>query len=165
MNLKKWALLAEILGGIAVVVSLMFVGYQVQQSNEQAALNTTALQVTAYQQLVDGISGFNVQTIQNSELRSVRMKVDAGAEIEELNPEEQEILNAFLYLAYRNGDLAYLQYKKGIIDEDRLRSGMGLLVNYLEIPTVRRHWDQAKDGFVAEYRNYIDHLVEENRAQ
>jgi len=162
LDLRRWALFAEISGGIAVVVSLIFVGYQVQQSNEQAALNTTALQVTAYQQLIDGISEFNVQTMQNPELRAVRMKVDAGAAIEELNPEEQAIFNAFLYLAYRNGDLAFLQFQKGIIDENRLRSGMGLLVNYLEVPTVRQHWDQAKGGFVAEYRNYIDHLVEEN---
>ncbi|MDJ0940468.1 MAG: hypothetical protein QNJ00_11965 [Woeseiaceae bacterium] len=161
MNLQKWALLAEILGGIAVVVSLIFVGYQIQQSNEQAALNTTALQVTAYQQLIDGISEFNTQTIQNQELRSARIKVEAGAQFDELSAEEQEIFNAFLYLAYRNGDLAYFQFQKGIIDEERLRSGMGLLVNYLALPTVRRHWDERKEGFVTEYRDYIDQLIED----
>jgi hypothetical protein len=165
LDLRKWALLAEILGGIAVVVSLIFVGYQVQQSNEQAALNTTALQVTAYQQLIDGISGFNVETIQNPELRAVRIKIEEGASIAELNPEERQIFNAFLYLAYRNGDLAFLQFQRGIIDEKRLRSGMGLLVNYLEYPTVRQHWDQAKSSFVEEYRNYIDYLVQENRTR
>ena len=160
-NLEKWALVAELTGGFAVVVSLVFVGYQIQQSNEQAALNTTALQVTAYQQLIDGISDFNIQTIQNPELRSVRMSVEAGADFEDLTLEEREIFNAFLYLAYRNGDLAYLQFQKGIIDEERLRSGMGLLVNYLRIPTVRQHWDEAKNGFVADYRDYIDRLVDE----
>ncbi len=70
MKLQKWALLAEILGGIAVVVSLIFVGYQVQQSNEQAALNTSALRLAAYQQLIEGISEFNIQTLQNAELRA-----------------------------------------------------------------------------------------------
>ena len=44
---RKWALIAEILGAVAVVVSLGFVGYQLQQSNEQAALNTRALELAA----------------------------------------------------------------------------------------------------------------------
>ena len=164
MDLKKWALLAEVLGGIAVVISLIFVGLQVQQSNEQAALNTNALRLTAYAQLVDGISNFNIQSLQNAELRAVRNKLEAGVQIDELDADEQQIINAFLYLAYRNGDLAYMQYSQNIIDEERLLSGMGLLVDYLAKPTVKAHWDQAKQGFVAEYRNYIDQLVENTKS-
>jgi hypothetical protein len=164
LDLKKWALLAEVLSGIAVVISLIFVGLQVQQSNEQAALNTDAVRLTAYAQLIDGISDFNIQTLQNAELRAVRNKLEAGAQIDELDPDEQQIIKAFLYLAYRNGDLAYMQYSQGIIDEERLLSGMGLLVDYLAMPTVRTHWDQAKQGFVAEYRNYIDQIVEDTKS-
>lgn len=37
MKLEKWALIAEIIGGIAIVVSLLFVGLQVRQSNSLAA--------------------------------------------------------------------------------------------------------------------------------
>lgn len=164
MNLQKWALIAEILGGIAVVLSLIFVGYQVQQSNEQTALNTNALRLTAYSQLIDGISEFNIQTLQNADLRAVRIKLEAGTTIDELDPEEGQIINAFLFLAYRNGDLAYMQYRQGIIDEERLRSGMGLLVNYLAIPTVGAHWNEVKEGFVADYRNYIDQRVEDAKS-
>ena len=146
------------------MISLIFVGLQVQQSNEQAALTTNALRLTAYAQLVDGISDFNIQTLQNAELRSVRTKLEAGTQLDELNPDEQQIINAFLFLAYRNGDLAYMQYSQGVIDEERLISGMGLLINYLAFPTVRAHWDRVKMGFVAEYRTYIDQLVENTKS-
>ncbi len=128
MKLQKWALIAEILGAVAVVVSLGFVGYQLQQSNEQAALNTRVLELAAYQQLIVGISEFNLTTIQSPDLRVVREKLESGAE---LSADEASILNAFLYLAYRHGDLAYLQYQQRMIDEERLRSGLGLLINYL----------------------------------
>lgn len=37
MKLQKWALIAEIIGGIAIVVSLVFVGLEVRQSNSLAA--------------------------------------------------------------------------------------------------------------------------------
>lgn len=153
MKLEKWALIAEIVGGIAIVVSLIFVGYEVRQ-------NTQATQIAAYQQLINGISEFNIQTLENPDLRAVRNKLVSGANIKELNPDEQQIINAFLYLAYRNGDMAYMQYRGGLIDEERLISGMGLLVDFLELPTVQSHWNQAKSGFVEEYSDYIDGLNE-----
>ena len=158
VNLQKWAFIAEISGAAAVVVSLLFVGYQIMQSNEQAALNTRALEMTAYQQLIDGISDFNVLTIENEVLRSARQKLRSG---KELNADESEVINAFLYLAYRNGDLAFHQYEQEIIDEDRLRSGLGLLINLLQLPFVQAHWEQAKSGFTKSYQEYIDGLIDE----
>ena len=158
MNLQKWALIAEILSAVAVVASLAFVGYQLQQSNEQTALNTRALELAAYQQLIERISDFNLTTIENPELRIVREKIQSGSE---LSRDEASILNAFLYLAYRNGDLAYLQHEQGIIDEQRLRSGLGLLINLLQLPVVQKHWEGAQQGFVDSYRDYINQLIAE----
>ncbi len=158
MNLQKWALIGEISGAIAVVVSLGFVGYQLQQSNEQAAVSTRALERAAYQQLIEGISELNLATIQSPELRDAREKLSSGAE---LTTDEASVLNAFLYLAYRNGDLAYLQYQQGIIDEQRLLSGLGLLINYLHLPLVQAHWEGAQEGFVDSYRDYINQLITE----
>ena len=157
-QIQKWALIAEILSAVAVVVSLGFVGYQLQQSNEQAALNTRTLQLAAYQQLIVGISEFNLSTIRSSDLRVVREKVESGAE---LNTDEASILNAFLFLAYRNGDLAYLQYQQGFIDEQRLLSGLGLLINFLYLPLVQAHWEDNQEGFVDSYRDYINQLIAE----
>ena len=158
MKLQKWALVAEISGAFAVVLSLVFVGYQLKQGNEETALNTQALELNAYQQLIERIADFNLSTIEYPELRAVRAKVEAG---ETLSQDEGDIFNAFLFLAYRNGDLAYMQFERGIIDEERLRSGMGLLVNYLEFPAVQAHWERAKSGFVPSYRAYIDSLIAE----
>ena len=158
MNLQKWALIAEILGGVAVIASLGFVGYQLQQSNEQTALNTRALELAAYQQLIERISDFNLITIQSPELRVAREKIRSGAEF---SSDEAGVLNAFLYLAYRNGDLAFLQYEQGIIDEQQLRSGLGLLINFLELPLIQKHWEGAQQGFVDSYRDYINQRIVE----
>jgi len=158
VNLQKWALIGEISGAVAVVVSLVFVGYQLKQSNEQSAQNTRALELSAYQQLIDGISDFNALTIENIELRVARQKLRAGAQ---LDSDEMEVINAFIYLAYRNGDLAYLQYQRGLIDEERLRSGLGLLVNLLDLPFVQAHWKQARSGFTESYQSFVNKLIEE----
>ena len=56
MKLERWALIAEIVGGVAIVLSLIFVGLQVRQSAEQTALNTDAIRADAIQSLVGQIS-------------------------------------------------------------------------------------------------------------
>jgi len=43
-SLQKWALIAEIIGGFAVVLSLLFVGFEIRQSSEETALNTLAIE-------------------------------------------------------------------------------------------------------------------------
>jgi len=40
MKLEKWALIAEIIGGLAIVLSLVFVGVQLQQTNQLNRANT-----------------------------------------------------------------------------------------------------------------------------
>ena len=146
----------EFIGAITVVATLFYLAVQVRHGNEQTALNTRAQNLAAYQQLCERISEFNLITIQNPELRAVRKQVEAG---EELSSDEASILSAFLFLVYRNGDLAYLQYEQGIIDESRLRSGLGLLSIYLHFPFVQAHWKRAQEGFVDSYRDYIDQLI------
>ena len=148
---RNWRTVAQLSGIAAVVVSLLLVVYELRQT--QISIN-----VAAYQQLIENISEFNLTTIENPEIGIVREKVRLGVP---LNRDDASIYNAFLYLAYRNGDLAYLQYEQGIIDEQRLRSGLGLLINSLQEPIVQKHWEGAQAGFVASYRDYINQLIVE----
>jgi hypothetical protein len=50
-KLQEYALIAEIIGGIAIVASLIFVGFQVQQTADETALNTRQMQAMAFQDL------------------------------------------------------------------------------------------------------------------
>ena len=57
VDLKKWALLAEILGGIGIIISVMYLGYQVSQNttNIQAAnaLLISSETIASRQSLID----------------------------------------------------------------------------------------------------------------
>ena len=101
-------------------------------------------------------TGLNIETSIEAEIQRLAHEAIAA-----LNTDEASILNAFLFLAYRNGDLAYLQYQQGFIDEQRLLSGLGLLINFLYLPLVQAHWEDNQEGFVDSYRDYINQLIAE----
>ena len=47
-RLKKWALISEIIGGIAVVVSLVFLILEIKHNTRESKLNTQAIEISVY---------------------------------------------------------------------------------------------------------------------
>lgn len=56
MKLKKWALVAEIVGGITIVLSLIFVGYEIQQNSRTQIRATTQTVVSEYNAALETLS-------------------------------------------------------------------------------------------------------------
>lgn len=65
----------ESIGLIAVIASLIFVGIETRNGAIQAELNTEALEMTAYQQMIDSINDMNALAIENPQLRNAIRKV------------------------------------------------------------------------------------------
>ena len=156
-RLKKFVPIAEIASAIAVVLSLIFVGFEIRSSTDQAVLNTRALEIAAYQELMDNIADMVVITIQNPEIFELMMK--ARTNHNALTEMERHRINALLFLRFRHGDIAYFQYERGAIDEPRLRSALAPLRSELNYLYARNRWARVQGVFVESYRNYINQLI------
>ena len=156
-KLQRWALTAEVIGGIAIVISLIFVGYQVRQSTHQAALNRSALETATYQDLNQSISNLNLVLIQDPGLAEL---VDKWESDEKMNRLEQTRVFLFLINVFRHGDMAFYQYQKGSIDEESLNSVLRITLGRLRIPRSRNAWDRHKKAYRPDYAAYIDALLE-----
>ena len=62
----------------AVIASLIFVGIETRNGAIQAELNTEAIEMAAYQQLIDSINDMNALMIEQPQLRNAIQKVDDG---------------------------------------------------------------------------------------
>lgn len=153
--------LLEGIGFIAIIASLVFVGIESRNSTHQAFLNTQALEIAAYQELMDNIAEMNILIIQDPEVAAFMHKVYSTSE--ELTELEQFRFSRAAYLRFRHGDMAFFQYQRGAIDEARLRSSLEVL--NLSNPRVRAFWEQVKRNFVGSYRAYIDQLIDERDAR
>ena len=65
-------------GLFAVIASLIFVGIETRNGAIQAELNTEAIEMAAYQQLIDSINDMNALMIEQPQLRNAIQKVDDG---------------------------------------------------------------------------------------
>lgn len=149
--------LLEGIGFIAIIASLVFVGIETRNSTKQAALNTQALEIAAYQELMDNIAEMNILVVQDPEVAALMRKVyDPSQELTEL---EQYRFSRAAFLRFRHGDIAFFQYQRGAIDEERSRSSLKVL--NLSNPRVRAFWEHVQINFVEAYRSYINQLLEE----
>jgi len=77
---------------------------------------------------------------------------------EELTDVEAFRLSRAFFLRFRHGDMAYFQYERGVIDEDRLRSALRPLS--LGEPHARAFWERHQDNFTKGYQDYLNALIE-----
>lgn len=158
-KLQEYALLAEILSATAVVASLIFVGFQVQQQSEETALNTRAIETAAYQDLISQIGLINTVVIENGDFADIRAKGFSGEDFD--NPGERSRFTAYANLVVRHGDLAYRQYTQGLISENDLKSVLTPLTQMIPASEeFRNRWIGLTPGLNTEYVEYIEPLIE-----
>jgi hypothetical protein len=158
MTREQWKDLLEGIGLVAIVASLIFVGIETHNSTKQAELNTQALEIAAYQKLMDNIAELNLLTVANPDVAALMFK--AFNTEEELTDLESYRFTRAAYARFRHGDMAFFQYQRGAFSAERLSSVIRVI--NLSNPRVREFWETRQRNFVEPYRNYINSLIQEN---
>ena len=157
MTRENWKDGLESIGFAAIIASLIFVGIETRNSTKQAALTTQALEISAYQDLIDNIVEMNVLSLQDPEVAAFLFKIYATSE--ELTELEQFRFNRSAFQKLRHGDMAFFHYQRGAIDEARLRSVLNVM--RLGNPRMREFWERQQIMFIPAYRDYINNLIAE----
>ena len=141
MKLEKWALLAEIVSAICIVLSLVFVGFQVRQGAEATDNNTEAARSQVRESMM------------NAELSVLNMGADHPYLLRfDFNPDEhseQEIgrATAYFFIMLRTREHFWVQYDSGFLDETTYRSYRNVLLQMLaNSDFYRRNWMNQTNG-------------------
>lgn len=153
MKLKEMALVAEIFTAVAVVISLIFVGLQVKQAAVETSLNTRAIQTNSYQDLTAQINSLSIAVASNPRLAEL-----IAQDLPDISPEQLQLNNYFLGI-FRQGELAYIQFESGIINEESLRSMLGPVYNALtNSSSASSLWPMVR-SLNPRYRVFVDALL------
>jgi hypothetical protein len=146
INLRSAALVAEIVGGLAVIVSLIFVGVQLAQANK---LERNA----AMQRHVEAVTNLQTTAIERPALIEAFRKAAQG---EELSIPERINVESFLMYSDRTGEGLYLQYLDGQIEPDLWEAHRAQGRPLHNSPTARAVWAARRMWFTPRYRAFRD---------
>ena len=155
MKLKEWALVAEITGAVGIIISLVFVGYQIQQGTEETSLNTRAIEASAFQDLTSQILNLNLSVIETPDLSEIFFKQTCSKE--DLSVLDSQRMAQIGIYSLRHGDMAFYMYQQGLIDEQRLRNSLAIVLTTLASSEIARNlWNNSKQVYSPDFVAYVD---------
>ncbi len=146
MKLEKSALIAEIVGGLAIVVTLVFLIMEVRGNSE--AIRAHTAQATF---------GISAESFYYPEGNLALDKMLLG---EELSAEEFSHATSLLAAIFTTFDNHYYQYRQGTLDEEIHEAYRARLELVLESDGVREFWDDLRPLHTRAFQAYVDAVLE-----
>ncbi len=150
MKLKKWALIAEIVGGIAIVLSLAFVGYEIRLNNQRQVQSTTQSIVSDYSVYVSLIA-------EDAALACIYVR--GGQDYLGMTGADRVRFSALWISILRVVEDMYYQEKAGYVDS-RIWSGIDATMREsMQLPGMQQWFAQRGDWFSAEFREFLSGMI------
>ena len=152
LQLSEWASFAEIISAIAVIISLLYVGYQINE-------NTGEVRAANRQQLVNRAHSATMGFATNPEIAGVMAKVAEGRELTPLEQSQYAFsVRAVLYDVQE----AFLLHREGRLSEEYWKTRTALILDYLAQTPARDAYLQVKSrGLLhSEFVKWLDRARE-----
>ena len=149
-NLEEIALLVEIIGGIAIIISIIFVGLQLRESSKatrSATAATTVSEITSW-----------YSNLGNSEQGS-HVFWNFMTNPKSLTPEQrfQAIMNIHgIMVTWQN---SYYLLKEGTLDKRVHESLLEIINGVKNNPGFHIYWKERKSIFLKEFQEYVEVIM------
>jgi hypothetical protein len=149
MSLQDWGAFGEVLGAIAVFLSLIYLALQIRQNTRTVAANTI-------QNLSESYREMNI-TLATDPMITPLMIKEANSEL--LNEEEEFRVLRFQLVIWRGLESIYFQKERGMLDKRYLDTRSKGVVGMLTKRGYER-WSKNKEGFAKNFVEYVERLYE-----
>jgi hypothetical protein len=147
MNWEALGAVGEIVGGIAVVVTLGYLAVQIRQ-------NTRSTRASMFQSLVEQILNFNTTFTQDAELGQVYF---AGLEdLDGLSEADRTRMAFALFSQFQIFQSMFYQHRLFTIEPDYWESWRELILMYYSLPGVQRWWQIRQNVFSKAFRDFLE---------
>ena len=150
MNLQDLASVAEIVGGVAVVISLIYVGLQVNSS-------TSAIRSAATSEATTAVQSWYLEMGSNRQASDIWFNALTSPEPLPARDEFQFMMS--MHASLLGMQNSYLLSKEGTLDADFREGVTTAIVSVKDLPGMDRYWKQRRGYFHTGFAEYVDSLL------
>ena len=165
MTLEDLGNLGDFLGGIGVVVTLLYLAVQMRHNSEQLRQNTKAVQSAAYQTAAQSIREYNSLWVPNRELAEVMWAAHDG--LDALDDVDIMRLAGLTQTMFRSFENVFEQYRAGMITAEQWQGWRTLLRTILQRGRPHREFwaDGIHELYVSGFQQEVNSLLAEVDAE
>ena len=144
MNWEAISAVSEIVGAVAVVISLIYVAAQIRQ-------NTKMMRTAAKQSLTEASQNMIYTAINRSEEWVKLMTGDDPS-----TPEEDARMSLLVRAMLRGFESQCYQYESGLLEDNEWRALQAAIKDLCSLPGVKGYWQQLKPHMSERLRKVVD---------
>ena len=149
MNWEELSAIAQLIGSIAVIASVLYLAIQVHQSTRIAKLAAQDAAATALREVTKPFA-------ENSELARIwRVGLE---DLDALSTEDQARFFHSTYQFLKAFETIHFHHVYGLMDEQTWQGWCGLLKHYIVSPGIERYWNVRHDLFSARFQEFVTSL-------
>ena len=149
MTLEDLGNVGEFLGGIGVVVSLLYLAVQIRQ-------NTRSLRRSAYESVVSSSARLSADFANDEGLAELWAK--GAREYSTLSRPEQLRFASYSYSVFRSYENLFYQYEQGAVEAELWQGFHNMLVRDLKTPGLVEWWESQRNIFSSKFQRCVNEL-------
>ena len=147
MSWSDLAIVSDLVGGLGVIVSLIYVSRQIRQNTRAIRMGNATTAQTNFQQL----ARFLYEDREGCAL--VLRAMDGTAN---LTPAERLSAYAYFFDFMKTAELAYHQFLQQDLDEGFWNASLAFYKAYFRTPGFREYWSTRRGAFMPEFQVAMD---------
>ena len=147
MNIEIIANYAEIVGGIAVLISLLYVALEIRR-NTRSSLSQTNMMAH------ESMANVSLEIAKNEQLSSLFRR--GLLDFDKLDTEEKFQFLALMTSLYRRFENVFYQNKKGLLEKELWKGYSHSMTAYMNTDGGKAFWKYRKDNFSASFDAFLE---------
>ena len=152
MNWEAISAIAEVVGVIAVVVSLIYLSIQIRQNTKVAGAATR-------QAIADSTENLASDILNNGEIAEIFVRHING---EDLSAVESLRLEARCFRDMQHWENIYFQFSEGMVSQDQWSGFRKNLVALLGISAYRKYWEHEASHYSDQFQAEMSSIIYES---
>ena len=146
MSIQEMGAVGELIGGIAVIFTLIYLAIQIRQ-------NTRIMRAASHHSVNE--LGVNINLALGTDPEASRILLLGSANYTELDPQQRLMFHLMMRANFSGAEDFYIQARGGLIDAGMWDSRKLSMTRYLQQPGVRTWWERNNDIFSADFVNEL----------
>ena len=147
MNWEALGAIAELIGAVGVIASLIYVGFQVRQ-------NTRSMRAATYDSLVRSNGEWLAPLIQDAALaESFEVAVTSWTDVQEA---QRPRVMYLLTQLFRHWENAFFQQQQGTLAPSLWLTWQEIILSYFHQPGIQEWWKLRRTVYTTEFRTFLE---------
>jgi hypothetical protein len=146
MTLDQLGSISEIIGGLGVIISLVYLALQIRK-------NTEAERTATYQAIVSDFGALNNTMASSPELS--HLFVQAMEDYHQLSSNEKARISQLFFQCFRYFENMFYQHRKGYLDEEVWAGWKRLMLTYYSRPGFQAWWGHRRDVYSESFAIFL----------